>query len=93
MNKSFACNQNSPGYSKKDFQCLKAAFDSKKAQPRGNKHTWHSLFIQYNMKPDALADRQEGRQELSHIFNFKSKNSLISVICESSSEHNLLEEE
>lgn len=45
------------------------------------------------MKPDALADRQEGREELSHIFNFRSKNSLISVICESSSEHNLLEEE
>lgn len=54
---------------------------------------WHSLIIQYNMKADALADRQEGKQELSHIFNFKSKNILISVICESSSEHNLLEEE
>lgn len=45
------------------------------------------------MKPDAPAERQEGRQELSSIFNFKSKNILISVTCESSSEHNLLEEE
>lgn len=71
----------------------KSSIWQQKRSAKRNKHMWHSLFIQYNMKPDALADRQEGRQELSHIFNFKSKNSLISVICESSSEHNLLEEE
>lgn len=45
------------------------------------------------MKPDTPAERQEGRQELSNICNFKSKNMLILVIHESSSEHNLLEEE
>lgn len=40
------------------------------------------------MKLDAPAERREGRPELNNIFNFKSKNILIPVIYESSSEHN-----
>lgn len=45
MNKSFAYNQNSAGYSMKDFQYLKAAFDSKRAEPRGtHTHGIHFLF-------------------------------------------------
>lgn len=83
MNKSFAYNQNLPGYSKKGFQYLKAAFDSKKAQPRGiNTRGIHFLFSV--IRNQMLQLRQEGRQELSNIFNFKRKNILISVISESS---------
>lgn len=65
MSRSSAYDQNLPSYSNKEFQHLKAAIDSKKAQSTGRINTRVSLLIWFNMKSDAPAQRQEGRQELS----------------------------
>lgn len=62
MNTSFAYNQNLPGYSKKVFQYLKAAFDSKKAQPRGiNTRGIHFLFDVIWNQMLQLRDKKVGR--------------------------------
>lgn len=62
MNKSFAYNQNLPGYSKKGFQYLKAAFDSKKAQPREiNTRGIHFLFGVIRNQMLQLRDKKVGR--------------------------------